>query len=1343
MTVKTQAISLRLVLAGLSLLMATMVLTGCPGAGGDSSSRVYVSGVEINGDSAINLWLPPEDGNADPAWPYRITLEATVLPPNATNKNVIWISGDEDIATVVNGVVTAVGAGDVEIHVGTVDGGHNDWVIVRVREVGDAILVTGVDIYRGGVLLGESLHLWLPGGDDDQPSAVTLTAAVRPRDATNSEVTWASDDEDVATVENGVVTAVAAGYAVITVTTVDGGHADSVTVYVWGLGYGPPAVSSVSIETEEGESALTIGANQTFTLTATVLPEDAIDRTVTWGGYSPYVELESEGGFTATFRGVSSGAASITATAGGMTSEPVVVTVRARVTHTWDFLATPAIPGWAPSSGTPAAAASVRNIMDVVFEHNMMLLPSRLSELNETDGQMSGGGISWAPAGTRDPVANTGWIQTHAASLEDEHPIWIANVQGPFTVRVSYTGTGGTQAGSHRRALVFVDGVAIAAETGGVTLPVHGDVPDWLVGTPAGPESTGQDNLATGVWQFTEDRMATIQINRVNNIRFYQIVVESYGLGSAPVLPGPPAFEPRGVEITTSGNNLLPDVDFGGIFTVGGTLQLDARVIPGRAPQYVDWASDNHSVATVNDTGLITFQGPGAATIIAAVRGVPDLYAEFTIRLYAPGTLPPTSITISPTAITNFWVGTTRNLTAAVFPALATDEGAIGWAITAGSSNAAFVNDDSTGSAVAVTALAPGNVTVTVTQGAVIDSISFEVSEMPAMPPAERNFVWEFAAAPPIPGWTATAGATPNDAASLRNITDTTFVNNMMLHPSALANLNETDAVGSGAGISWAPNDTRPGNPGWIQSHGNSLPNAHPILIANVQGPFTLRVLVTGTGGSHPATDNRRAIVFVDGIAIPASNGVASLSGTNVQEWQEGLPAGPAATGQAASVEGVWEYSGTGVVTIGINRAGNLRFSRISLEAAIPLESVNIGDDVSLPHGATLNLSERIVFTPADASNTSVTWSSSDQSVASVTQAGVVTVNTPTGSALITATPADTNAAPASITVTAIPPSVTAVEITGQTSAASGAVFTLTANVLPATVTERGVTWEVTGAASYGAVGNNQVSITAGADGTSVTAIATSVALNVGGETVASAAFVVEVRDVPAHQLVSWSMGNNTVRTTSFDPTTGRLTIEGNGGAGTGAGMHIVYVRVPISRPHFRVDVDFHPQESQLGNANNSSRIGLIVLGRDPELYGHLTTVPYARLNYRNNLNAGGQIMRANRSSVGTGDTGGAAVATVGSNTRQTLSMSMGARNSGTVTFEVRGDVDAGPFTTDNGNNWIRDNADYVWVGVFAMTQNRTDVSRAVISNFRVTPGDGSGEIVVDLSQAITNLEDL
>lgn len=91
--------------------------------------------------------------------------------------------------------------------------------VVPFRYVAEAVSVTGVSLSAtsGTIQVGNS---------------VTLVATVEPATAINRNVTWSSDDEDVATVENGVVTAVATGDAVITVTTEDGGFTATYTLAV-------------------------------------------------------------------------------------------------------------------------------------------------------------------------------------------------------------------------------------------------------------------------------------------------------------------------------------------------------------------------------------------------------------------------------------------------------------------------------------------------------------------------------------------------------------------------------------------------------------------------------------------------------------------------------------------------------------------------------------------------------------------------------------------------------------------------------------------------------------------------------------------------------------------------------------------------------------------------------------------------------------------------------------------------------------------------------------------------------------------------------------------------------
>ena len=71
--------------------------------------------------------------------------------------------------------------------------------------------VTGVTLKRGEA---EVKNLDLTTG-----SNATLTAVVAPGDATDREVSWRSSDDSIATVENGLVTAVAPGSAIITATS--------------------------------------------------------------------------------------------------------------------------------------------------------------------------------------------------------------------------------------------------------------------------------------------------------------------------------------------------------------------------------------------------------------------------------------------------------------------------------------------------------------------------------------------------------------------------------------------------------------------------------------------------------------------------------------------------------------------------------------------------------------------------------------------------------------------------------------------------------------------------------------------------------------------------------------------------------------------------------------------------------------------------------------------------------------------------------------------------------------------------------------------------------------------
>ena len=135
-------------------------------------------------------------------------IVVTVAPEDATNKEVTWTSNDVTVATVKEGVVTAVAPGTATITCTATDGSKvNATCEVTVK----AILITDITLSQSSIKLKTG-------------NTLTIEATINPEDATNKEVTWKSSDVKVATVADGVVTAVAPGTATITCAAMDGSN---------------------------------------------------------------------------------------------------------------------------------------------------------------------------------------------------------------------------------------------------------------------------------------------------------------------------------------------------------------------------------------------------------------------------------------------------------------------------------------------------------------------------------------------------------------------------------------------------------------------------------------------------------------------------------------------------------------------------------------------------------------------------------------------------------------------------------------------------------------------------------------------------------------------------------------------------------------------------------------------------------------------------------------------------------------------------------------------------------------------------------------------------------------
>ena len=154
-------------------------------------------------------------------------------------------------------------------------------------------------------------------------ASVQLTATVNPSNATDKTISWTSSNSSVAKVSDGKVTAVKAGTATITATA--GGKTASVVVTV---ADNPVPVSSVSISGDGVSNAkLSLKSGASAQLTATVKPDNATDRKVTWtSSDSSVANVMGTGVVTA---GSKAGTATVTATAGGK-SASVQVTVEAQ-----------------------------------------------------------------------------------------------------------------------------------------------------------------------------------------------------------------------------------------------------------------------------------------------------------------------------------------------------------------------------------------------------------------------------------------------------------------------------------------------------------------------------------------------------------------------------------------------------------------------------------------------------------------------------------------------------------------------------------------------------------------------------------------------------------------------------------------------------------------------------------------------------------------------------------------------------------------------------------------------------------------------------------------------------
>lgn len=168
------------------------------------------------------------------------------------------------------------------------------------------VKVTGISLDKTGIEMVEG-------------ETATLTATVTPSDATDKSITWTSNAPGIAEVnDNGKVTAIKAGEATITATTKDGGKTATCKIKVIPL---TVPVESVSLDITEAE--MTEGDE--LILKATVLPENATTKTVTWTSSDDNIAAVDESGKVSALK---PGKATIKAMAGEKSAECAISVIK-------------------------------------------------------------------------------------------------------------------------------------------------------------------------------------------------------------------------------------------------------------------------------------------------------------------------------------------------------------------------------------------------------------------------------------------------------------------------------------------------------------------------------------------------------------------------------------------------------------------------------------------------------------------------------------------------------------------------------------------------------------------------------------------------------------------------------------------------------------------------------------------------------------------------------------------------------------------------------------------------------------------------------------------------------
>ncbi|MCK9561446.1 MAG: CIA30 family protein [Bacteroidales bacterium] len=956
------------------------------------------------------------------------TVTATVLPANATNKSVAWSTTNSAIATVTNGVIASQGVGSCTIRVTSND---NSSKYVDIPVTVKPIAVTSVSVTPKTVSLVDK-------------ASTTLSATVLPSGAEQG-VSWSSANTNIATVANGIVTATGVGSTTITVTsTSDNTKSDICVVTVT-----PKLVESITLN----HTTRSLIINETATLTATVSPANATDPTYVWKSSNEAVAtVNSSGVVTA----LAEGTANITATANDASGKVgiCVVTVSPRLVTSISVL--------------PAT-------LSLVINESSNPLTATVSPANATDPT-----YVWQSSNTAVATVNSSGVVTALA-------------QGTANI----TATANDASGKVGTCVVtvsprLVTSISVLPTT--LSLVIN-ESSNPLTATVIPANATDP----TYVWKSSNEAVAT-----VNNSG----VVTALAQGTANITAtANDASGKVGTCVVTVSPRLVTNIS---VLPATLSLVIDeisnpltATVIPATAtdPTY-EWASSNTAVATVDNSGVVTALAEGTANITATAN---DASGKVGTCVVTVTPIMPNSISIP--AEIGFVIGDPAQQLTAVFDPVKTTNQAVTW--ESSDESIAKVVDG------LVTAVGVGNCIITVRSVAdntkfdicavTVDSdivnvtgvslnqneltISIQASQaltatVNPLDATNKSVIWssDNPAIAEVVNGTVTGisvGSTIIRVETVDGSHEATCIVNVKAIPVEGVSLNESSlSLAATSGPVQLVATINPANAtnkavNWSSSN-EAVVTVNDMGIITVKGIGEAIITVTTVDGNYSATCNVE-ITAVDVTDIALNHSSLELTPASAPVTLE-VTITPS---DASDKTVVWSVTEPGVVSVTNGVVSVLGIGSTKVVATshsnpliadtcfvtvspIPVEGVSLNESSLLLAATSGPVQLVATVNPENATNQAVNWSSSNETVVTVNNMGIITVQG-IGEAIITVTTVDGNySATCNIEVTAIDVTAITLNHSSLELTPASAPVTLEATITPSDASDKTVVWSVT-----------------------------------------------------------------------------------------------------------------------------------------------------------------------------------------------------------------------------------------------------------------------------------------